>query len=515
MFEAILLAASGLAAGCSSGSTVEPAPPRRRHWVSFVERTAQHAGEGSLAVTKRAIERRGLRARGAVIDERDLHVDPSFVAALRALGANVRTESRWLHAVSIEAPPATLEVIASLPFVREIRPVRGGRRDELVAVPADATGDSAYGAALPQLSQIELLPLHARGFRGAGVVIGVLDTGFSRIHEAFQHPERPLEVIAEWDFINQDGDTAIEKGDDPNQHRHGTWILGTMAAYLPGELLGAAYDASYILAKTEDVTSETPIEEDFYVAGLEWIEALGADVATSSLGYIDWYLPEDLDGATAVTTIAVNIATAKGLICVTAAGNGGHDDDPATWRIIAPADAFDVISCGAVRDDGSIAGFSADGPTADGRVKPEVLARGVGTATVHSIDPSGLAGVSGTSLSTPLVAGAVACILEARPELDAIALRTLLFASATEAAAGPDPLFVRGYGIVQADSTARSGRAPGDLDLDGVVGGVDLAVLLGAWGTCGFCEACPADLDADCLVGASDLTIMLGSWGSL
>lgn len=116
---------------------------------------------------------------------------------------------------------------------------------------------------------------------------------------------------------------------DSGQHWHGTAILGTIGAYKPDTLIGGAYDAAFYLAKTEDITREEPIEEDFYVAGLQWIEANGADLATSSLGYIDWYTQDDLDGETATTTIAVNIATANGLACCTAAGNGGHDNAPA------------------------------------------------------------------------------------------------------------------------------------------------------------------------------------------
>jgi subtilisin family serine protease len=482
-------------------------------WVHLAPRTPLREAFPST-VSERALGRRALRGRIAGLAETDRPLEPAFVAAIRATGARIRVESRWLNAISVEASPAQRSAIAALPFVRSIAPVARGARRPLEESPSFAGDDSDYGAALAQVGQIDLLALHARGFRGEGMVIGILDTGFRLVHEAFNNPAAPIEVIAQWDFINDDGNTDIEEGDHPNQHRHGTWILGTLAANLPGLLVGVAPDASYILAKTEDVASETPIEEDFYVAGLEWIEALGADVATSSLGYIDWYLPSDLDGATAVTTIAVNIATAKGLVCVTAAGNGGHDADPTTLRILAPADALEVISCGAVRSDGTTAAFSSDGPSADGRVKPELLARGVATATVHSTNTTGISAVNGTSLSTPLVAGAVACILQARPELGVAALRELLFATASESKQGPDPLFIRGYGILQSDAAARTGRLGADINLDGTVGAADLAILIEAWGACSTCTACPADLDGDCTVGPTDLAVLLGQWNA-
>jgi subtilisin family serine protease len=348
------------------------------------------------------------------------------------------------------------------------------------------------------------------------MVIGVLDTGFNRVHEAFNQPGHPLQVIAEWDFINNDGNTGMQAGDDPNQHKHGTWILGTMGAYMPGTLVGGAFDAQFVLAKTENVPTETPIEEDWYVAGLEFVESHGADVATSSLGYIDWYTQADLNGTTAVTTVGVNIATANGMVCVTAAGNDGHDADPATSTIIAPADAFNVITCGAADLGGNMAGFSSSGPTADGRLKPEVTACGVSTVTVNSTNATGLAGVSGTSLSTPLVAAAAACILQARPEYGVAGLREALFATASRsdgAGLHPDPMFVEGHGLVRAFDAALRGRSIADLNLDGAVSGADLGIVLGRWGITGEPGLVFGDLNGDGTINGVDLGFVLGNWG--
>ena len=269
----------------------------------------------------------------------------------------------------------------------------------------------------------------------------MLDTGYYTDHEAI-HEEQ---VIAEWDFINNDGETQNEEGDPDSQHNHGTYTLSALGGRFDGELYGPAYEAEFLLAKTEDVSQEVPIEEDQYVAGLEWGESLGADIASSSLGYIDWYEFEDLDGMTAVTTIAVNTAIENGMVVTTSAGNYGSDG------IIAPADAFDVITCGAVDEFDEITWFSSWGPTADGRIKPEVCARGLDTYC--ALPPEygeGYGGVSGTSLSTPLIGGACALILQAHPDWTPQQVREALMITASDPD-NPDNQY--GWGIIDVMGT--------------------------------------------------------------
>jgi len=296
---------------------------------------------------------------------------------------------------------------------------------------------------------------------------------------------------------------GIEAGAPPDQHRHGTLILGTIAAYKPDFLVGGAYDASFYLAKTEDTSREVPVEEDYYVAGLEWIEGNGADLATSSLAYIDWYMQADLDGATAVTTQAVNIATAKGLVCCTAAGNLGNDLDPATSHLMAPGDALEVITCGAVDVTGATASLSSDGPTADGRVKPEVLARGISTATVNPYDDFAYLTSSGTSLSTPLVAAGAALVIQAHPDWTVAQVRSALFRTASDyyfyLGGWFDPLFVRGYGIIDV-MAAIDVSFTGDVGADGVIGLDDyrgMARCGGGPGVTPVGDCSPLDLDGD------------------
>ncbi len=455
-----------------------------------------------------------------LFDRRDVSLDPSLAASVASTGARVRTQSRWLCAVSANATRAQVAALAALPSVWRVEPVRRGRANHGIEAAPPTSGDGLasvdYGVSAAQLEQIDLVRLHDWGQTGEGVIIGILDTGFNRVHEAFTNPAHPLQVIAEWDFVKNDANTGIEPTDAATQHKHGTWILGTIGAYLPGTVVGGAFNARFVLAKTEDVATETPVEEDYYAAGIEFVEAHGADVATSSLGYIDWYTQADLDGLTAVTTIAVNLATANGMICVTAAGNAGHDADPTTSTLIAPADALGVITCGATDIAGVMASFSSSGPTADGRLKPEVLACGVGTATVHSTNATGTAGVSGTSLSTPLVAAAIACILEARPDYTVASLRDALFATASRSdgtGLHPDPLHVEGHGMISAFRTATRGRASADLNLDGIVDGSDLTVLISRWGLTGTAGSLWGDLSGDGIIDGLDATALFATWG--
>ncbi len=269
-----------------------------------------------------------------------------------------------------------------------------------------------------------------------------MDTGFDLNHDALNQ----INVIAQWDVINDDDETANEtdEEDAEGQDYHGTAVLSTIAANAPGELVGVAFDSEFLLAKTEDVTQEVQQEEDNYVAALEWGEENGADVVSTSLGYLDWYEYSDMDGNTAVTTIGVDIAVGLGMVCVTAAGNSGNDD---WYYIIAPADADSVISVGAVWDNGSIASFSSHGPTSDGRIKPEVCARGRQTWCVNPNSTTNYSQLSGTSLACPLVGGAAALIIQARPEWTAMQVREAMMMTASMADSANNTY---GHGILNA-----------------------------------------------------------------
>lgn len=453
--------------GAAAADGRPPAPTKL--WVFFADKGHPDAAAESAAVARlardfpaRAAARRAQRrSLPGLVDARDLPVAPAYVERLAALGLKVHASSRWLNAVSVTADARQRAQLESLPFVLRTQPVGRTVRPTPAFTPVGKTAAGAaagpadgsfYGFAENQIELIDLDALHALGHTGEGVVIGVLDSGFRTTHEAFHQPGHALQIVAAHDFVDDDAEVGPQPGDHPDQHFHGTFVLGELAAYQPGVLVGAAYDAAYILCKTEDIEVESPAEEDLYVAGLEFIELHGGDVATSSLGYIDWYDQDDLDGQTAVTTQAVNIATANGLHCCTAAGNTGNDHDPDLSHLIAPADAFQVLTCGAVEPGGGIADFSSDGPTADQRVKPEVMAMGTEVISLWPFDDVQFAEAAGTSMSTPLVAGVVACLAGAHPEWSVPTLRERVIKSASYfGGLLPDPERVYGWGIVDAD----------------------------------------------------------------
>lgn len=470
-----------------------------RVWVFFTDKRVADSADLAHRIAvrtadlpQRTLRRRALRGTNSqLVTIADLAVPDDYITGVVATGATLRRRSRWLNAVSVETTNAMLPAMAELPYVRCIQPVaHAAPREPIVeqTVPSAqaaprGNGPAWYGASYDQLQQIGIVDAHNAGYNGAGVIVGILDTGFNRTHEAFNQTTNgahPVQIITEHDYVSDDGDTTQQPGDPDEQSLHGTLILGTLAAYEPTVCVGGAFDASFILAKTEDISQEVPAEEDNYVAGLEWFESLGADMTTSSLGYIDWYTQADLDGATAVTTLAVNTAIADGLVCCTAAGNGGHDDDPMTSHLIAPADAQMVLTCGAVNDAGDIAGFSSDGPSADGRVKPEVLALGDHTKTVSFSSDTDIVSANGTSLATPLVASGVALILQAHPDWNADKIRRALFQTAGDFTANGtyDPLFIRGYGIINVYAAIQF--VPGDINGDGAADGRDIQPFVDA-----------------------------------
>jgi len=445
-------------------------------WVFFTDKGLASQSDLTSALQRvaaeynpRATQRRALRGDnaqrgGALFDEHDLPIVATYVDAVTATGAQLHVASRWLNAVSVWATADQAKAIAALPCVDRLEAVRQSKRVDafnVTEVPAQPAGTSGgtrsidYGNATAQLNQINLIALHNAGYTGQGVIIGILDSGFIRTHEAFNQSGHVVNVLAEWDFVNNDGNAGQQTGDPYDQADHGTMILGCIGAYKPGSLVGGAYNASFVLCKTEDTSQEVPAEEDNFVAGLEFIEQHGADMSTASLGYIDWYTQAQLDGQTAVTTIACNISTANGVHHTNAAGNEDNDTNPATAHLIAPADAFQVITCGAVNSTGAIAYFSSDGPTADDRVKPELLARGISTHTVSPSSNTSYTTADGTSLSTPLVASALACLIQARPYWTVDQMRQHLFEKADYFVAHGtfDPLYVRGYGILNALAT--------------------------------------------------------------
>lgn len=434
-------------------------------WIYFTDHN-EHAGSpvsaqlSRVALSDRAKARRINRSRAPLVDMHDLPVSRRYIERVKATGCIVKKPSKYFNSVSALATGEQIASIARLQFVRKIDKVASFRRKPLPATPlqpyrddAPARADSRlaadpeYGPSFGQLDQINVIPLHESGNHGEGVLVAMLDTGFNLRHLSLNH----VDVIAEWDFIQNDSITENEYGDASTQHNHGTYTLSALGGYAPGALIGPAWGASFVLAKTERVLTEVIQEEDDWVRGVEWADSIGADLVSSSLGYYDWYTYADMDGNTAITTRAADIAAGKGMAIVTAAGNEGTLPWPG---IIAPSDGDSVIAVGAVDSFGVVASFSSRGPSYDGRIKPDVMAQGVSVVSAAAWDSLGFVRVNGTSLSTPLVAGVCALLLKMHPQWTPVDLLDALRGSASRSDT-PDNNY--GWGIINAYVSALNG----------------------------------------------------------
>lgn len=489
VFLALISIAGGQSAASPAAGVVTPwletamrqSRPDARHlvWVYFrdkgpvAEPGAQAAGD---PISARALRRRAARGAAATVGGfEDRPLSTAYVGHVSRIVSRIRHQSRWLNAVSVEATPAQVTVLAALPFVERVDVVRRYRRsrDEVVEPIEPRAGPRAthagddpapegldYGFSLEQVAQIGVPELHRRGLSGKGVVVAVFDSGFRNLaHEAFAS----MQIAAERDFVR--GLDGVRDSRDA----HGTNTLSVLGGFREGRLVGPAYGATFLLAITENAASETPVEEDNWAAAAEWAEALGADVISSSLGYLEFDLPftsytdRDMNGETAVTTKAAAMAAARGMVVVNSAGNGGFSD--ATNTLGAPADGREVLAVGAVDRLGDRAPFSSVGPTADGRVKPDVAARGVRTAVASAFDPTAYGLANGTSFSCPLVAGVVALLLEARPTLTVAQVVEALRSTASRAA---DPDNLLGWGIADAVGAAGREFPPEPLPVEGL-----------------------------------------------
>ncbi|HZE94188.1 MAG TPA: S8 family serine peptidase, partial [Gemmatimonadales bacterium] len=380
-----------------------------------------------------------------------------------AAGARVRVRSRWLNAISADVPSATLRALLQDRDLRRIQPLGRFRlptnRTRTLEVPRSPTagadtcppgGDPIYGPSDMPYRRLHLRPLSDRGHRGAGVRVAIFDTGFDTQNPAFTS----VTVTAQHDFVFHDNVVRDEPGIDvAGAQSHGTSVWSLFAGDVPGRLRGIAPDARYLLAKTEDVRTETRVEEDNYVAALQWADSIGVDIVSSSLAYLIFdngfsYTPSQLNGDVAVTTVAVDAAAWRGITVVTAAGNEG----PGFRTVSTPGDADSALTIGAEDSLGNIAIFSSRGPTADGRLKPDFTAPGVAVCVVTG--PGTLLREAGTSFATPLTAAGVVLIKELFPTLGPIALRDTLRAFASHRAA-PDSVF--GWG--RPDFAASAGLA--------------------------------------------------------
>ncbi len=477
------------------------AQTEQKYWVYLTDKGLSSSAElGKLArsnLSERAVRRRVLRGDpDKIFDESDLPVYQLYIDQIQALGVKIKRKSKWLNAVSVFSNFEQIKELEKLAFVKKVTPVRTlirtedyDQKNSLNKSSTDATlskiNSFDYGPSLTQVQMINVPKLHDEGYSGDGVLIGVLDTGFNyKHHQAFNQ----IDVLAEWDFVFDDGVTRNEIEDSlqvppkgyVEQHNHGTQVLSVIGGFAPGVIIGPAFGASYVLAKTEFVPSETRIEEDNWVAGLEWADSLGVDIVSTSTGYINFddnfiYPYQDLDGQTMVTSIAASIAVLKGIVIVAAAGNEANNPLTPNWPyVISPADGLGVLAVGAVRFNGTRREFSSIGPTVDGRIKPDVMAMGSSVVVVNPNSSSGIGLVDGTSFSAPLVSGVCALLLEKNPNWTPFDIWTALTTTATRAF-NPDNEY--GYGIINSWEAAQMElEIPGSLKISENSGSINTLI---------------------------------------
>ncbi|MBA4410365.1 MAG: hypothetical protein C0397_13180 [Odoribacter sp.] len=421
--------------------------PKSYYWVQLKDKkgTPYQISKPEVFLSQRAINRR-VRQHIA-IDETDLPVSTVYLDSLKKRGLEIFHTSKWLNGVTVRiADTAQIRKIAALPFVASVQYTRPANvlksarnkfnEDDLQA----DIGPATYGASISQLTQLNGQYLHGQGFRGKGIQIAVLDAGFWHVSQiaAFDSLRITKRILGTRDFVDP-------KSDVFQQHSHGMSVLSCMGGNVPGLLIGTAPDASYYLFRSEDVTTEYLIEEDNWVAAAELADSLGVDVINSSLGYYSFddtkmsHPYSDINGKTTRVTQGANMAFRKGILVFCSAGNEGSK----AWKkIIAPSDGENVIAVAAVDKNGVRAAFSSYGPAFGGAIKPNVAAVGWSTYLVTS---SGVLGYSsGTSFSSPVLAGMGACLLQANPYANVKQLKMAIEQSAHQYSK-PDSLL--GFGI--------------------------------------------------------------------
>ncbi|MBV6511388.1 MAG: hypothetical protein FMNOHCHN_00868 [Ignavibacteriaceae bacterium] len=427
-------------------------------WIYFTDKgdiSVFKQGDYTPVSLKSLERRKKVTAPGTLpFDESDLPVNSLYISRLEQSGIQIKHISRWFNAVSAYATAAQLQYIQSLPFVKLADPVALLKKpariqeDEPVSFLKQPDGVYVfnYGNSFAQLNQIKVPEVHNLGITGQGVTIAVMDAGFNRLsHESFN----TMNIIAKWDFVNND--PGVGDSTDMGYGGHGTQTLSTIGGFKEGQLIGPAFSSAYILAKTENTDSETPIEEDNWIAAAEWADSIGADVFSTSLGYIGFDAPypsytwQSMDGNTARITIGADLAVKKGIVVLNSAGNEGFHSTQNTLG--APSDGDSVIAVGAVGSTGNRSSFSSVGNTVDGRTKPDIMARGSSVTVASTSSNTGYTTSSGTSFSCPLAAGVAALVLSANPTLTPMQVRDALRNTASNAAA---PNREMGWGIVNA-----------------------------------------------------------------
>lgn len=392
-------------------------------------------------LSQRAIDRR--QAQNIAIDSLDLPVNPSYIVALQELGLEIVNPTKWLNGTTVRTNDYNLVLQArNLPFVKstprfEIDTVETAKKvakSMMVTenrlstnIIAPKYTDSEYGLSYNQIALHNGHLLHAEGFKGEGMLIAVTDGGFTNADQM-----RSLEYLRNSGRIVATRDFAYNGSTVYGHHVHGSMVLSIMAGYLPGEYIGCAPEADYILITSECDDYEEIIEEFNWVSAVEYADSMGADLANVSLGYVDFdserynHSREDMDGHTNPSSIGANIAASRGMMIVVAAGNSGQDENGHVW-IGAPSDAYDIVTVGAIDVYEDCAPFSSYGFVEENRIKPDIASVGWNTYVDYVNDSIDIG--SGTSFATPLSTGLIACFWQKFHDKTSAEIRETLFSA--------------------------------------------------------------------------------------
>lgn len=485
--------------------------------------TSYSLNNPSQFLSPRSVQRR--LKQNIPLVERDLPVNKAYVASIQQTGAQVWYTSRWLNAVMVETDAITLPAILKLPFVKGLEGeyalgksrqtggiLSGGlttnkiiHSDKKASRRKSAKADAIpllYGPSVDQVAMIGADKMHEKGYHGEGMLIAVLDAGFRNIDNLshFQSLFAENRLVSTYDFVRKEA--SVFEDDS-----HGAQVLGTMAGFLEGRLIGTAYKANYILLRTEDVYSETRVEEANWLLGVEYADSAGVDVINSSLGYSTFddpaqdYRYADLNGNKTLITRAADWAASTGMLVINSAGNEGGNG----WQYITPpADADSIIAVASVNKDRIRASSSSKGPSVDHRVKPDLAALGQGA--VVSTGPNGALTSSGTSFSAPVLAGMAAGFWQAFPQLTNMQVIDYLKRSGSQYLM-PDSLL--GYGIPNFVKASTLVGLQKNLDRSPFVfpnpfsNGLDPQVWLGNFPKSGFYTAVLSDMTGKLLWSGS------------
>lgn len=420
-------------------------------WVYFTDKpnVTTFLNNPLTMLSQRALDRR--QKQQISLDIRDVPVESTYYSAIKgATGISVLAKSKWMNAIHVRGSETAIKNLqTSFAFVASIDFANKALNDRSVGQQQEANHlnklatqqEFDYGSATNQIEMLRGDYLHQQEFTGEGMIIAVLDAGFPNVNTlgAFQKLRDNNRILGGYNFVERSANFYT-------RNSHGTHVLSDIGGYIEGQFVGTAPDASFYLFITEDHQRENPLEESLWVEAAEKSDSLGVDIINTSLGYSTFdkstynYSYNDMNGNTTFITRGAEIAASRGMLLVNSAGNSGNS---AWFYVTAPADAMSILTVGAVNSAGNLASFSSRGPTSDSRIKPDVMAQGSSSAIIHYISGSPV-GSSGTSFSSPIMAGVVACLWQAFPNKTAAEIIDVVKQSG-DRAMNPDNNY--GYGI--------------------------------------------------------------------